>query len=42
MFHNISRNLIFCGVYVRQSVASAGPCDGGKRGGKLHSKKFGR
>jgi len=25
-----------------QSVAVAVPCDGGKRGGKLHSKKFGR
>ena len=29
MFHNISRNLIFCSVYVRQSFASARPCDGG-------------
>ena len=30
MFHNISIFLIFCGVYVRQSVAVAVPCDGGK------------
>ena len=37
VFHNISRNLIFCGVYVRQSVASARPCDGGKLGGKLRA-----
>ena len=29
MFHNISVFLIFCSVYVRQSVASVVPTDGG-------------
>ena len=42
MFHNISIFLIFCGVYVRQSVAVAVPCDGGKLGGKLSRSGLGR